>query len=563
MNALRSLFQAKALISMCQPGSAFNKYKFLFTGFLCALLSSCGGGGSGSGGSNNNFTPTSINSSLSASSISSSSASSVGAWQLGVYKSASNFANKCAVPRSGIDPSTNAAFLDTQGTTTDENNFLRSWSNDTYLWYKELPDVDPASYTDPLSYFDLLKTSAITASGAKKDKFHFTYTTSDWYAQSELGSSAGYGMSFSWISNTSPRNVVVAYTEPGSPAANASVLRGAKLIKVDGYDFVNGNDSVTVDKLNAGLFPTSVGESHSFELQDLGASSTHTVTLQSTTVTETPVQNVKVISTASGKVGYFLFNDHIATAEHELYDAFNQFSAQGVSDLVLDIRYNGGGYLYIASELAYMIAGSAATNGKTFEKTTFNDKYPTVDFFGDAITPTPFYNALSDTGAQLPSLNLSRVFVITSGDTCSASESIINSLRGINVQVIQIGAQTCGKPYGFYPQDNCGTTYFTIQFKGENNKGFGEYSDGFVPSITDNAMDHVQGCSLGDDFTHPLGDQAEQNLATALNYRATSSCSLPTLSTGIKLQKASNADDLSNASGSLHKSEGLMNRIIK
>ena len=58
--------------------------------------------------------------------------------------------------------------------------------------------------------------------------------------------------------------------------------------------------------------------------------------------------------------------------------------------------------------------------------------------------------------------------------TCSASESIINGLRGVNVQVIQIGSTTCGKPYGFYPEDNCGTTYFSIQFKGVNAAGFGE-----------------------------------------------------------------------------------------
>lgn len=80
------------------------------------------------------------------------------------------------------------------------------------------------------------------------------------------------------------------------------------------------------------------------------------------------MQNVKVISTPTGKVGYFLFNDHIKTAERGLYDAMNQLSASGVNDLVLDVRYNGGGYLYIASELAYMIAGGTATNGKFFEK---------------------------------------------------------------------------------------------------------------------------------------------------------------------------------------------------
>jgi carboxyl-terminal processing protease len=165
--------------------------------------------------------------------------------------------------------------------------------------------------------------------------------------------------------------------------------------------------------------------------------------------------------------------------------------------------------------------------------------------------------------ANLPELDLPRVFIITSGNTCSASESIINSLRGIGVEVIQIGSQTCGKPYGFYPQDNCGTTYFSIQFKGVNEKGFGEYSDGFVPSASDNGMDLVKGCSLGDDLSHVLGDPTEKNLATALSYQATGSCTLASGITGAKLQKMSSDNVLSDVMGSLNKAPGLTNRIMK
>ena len=86
---------------------------------------------------------------------------------------------------------------------------------------------------------------------------------------------------------------------------------------------------------------------------------------------------------------------------------------------------------------------------------------------GDAIVPTPFHNRslgfdpTLPVNTPLPTLNLSRVYVITGSGTCSASESVINSLRGVGVTVYQIGSTTCGKPYGFYPTDNCGTTYFT------------------------------------------------------------------------------------------------------
>ena len=77
------------------------------------------------------------------------------------------------------------------------------------------------------------------------------------------------------------------------------------------------------------------------------------------------------------------------------------------------------------------------------------------------------------------------------------------------MEVVLIGGTTCGKPYGFYPTDNCGTTYFTIQFRGENNKGWGEYADGFIPSSSDNGEDFVTGCTVADDFTKQLGDQVE------------------------------------------------------
>ena len=125
-------------------------------------------------------------------------------------------------------------------------------------------------------------------------------------------------------------------------------------------------------------------------------------------------------------------------------------------------------------------------------------------------------------GTPLPSLNLSRVFVLTGGGTCSASESILNGLQGVNIQVIQIGRTTCGKPYGFYPFDNCGTTYFSIQFKGVNAKGFGDYSDGFTPGAA--TAGSFPGCDVADDFAHALGDPAEARFATALAYRNSPTC---------------------------------------
>jgi carboxyl-terminal processing protease len=381
-----------------------------------------------------------------------------------------------------------------------------------------------------------LKTTQTTVSGNPKDKFHFTYATSVWEELSQSGVSPGYGANFVILAGTPPRNVVVSYTEPGSPAtiAPANLARGAKLLTIDGVDLINADDQASVDTLNAGLSPQTVGESHIFTILDLGAVSPRTVTLVSANITETPVQNVHTLTAPNGSlVGYMLFNDHVATAESELIAAFSQLQAAGVADLVLDIRYNGGGYLDIASEVAYMIAGPGATNGQTFEVQQFNSKYPTVNpITGAAIQPVGFHataQGFSTTAGQpLPALNLTRVFVLTGPSTCSASESIINSLRGVNVQVVQIGATTCGKPYGFYPADNCGVTYFSIQFQGINAQNFGNYPDGFTPQNTlANQGVLLPGCSVADDFTHALGDGAEGLLSSALSYQSGGACPVP------------------------------------
>lgn len=481
-------------------------------------LSGCGGGGGG-GGSGSGTTST----------------GSSDSWVAGVFLSSSHFVAQCQNPRSGTDPGTGAAYPDVQGTTLDENNWLRSWTNELYLWYSEVPDLDPASYATTASYFPLLKTSATTSTGKPKDRFHFTYPTAQWEQMSQAGVDIGYGVTFDVAVAVPPRQVYAAYVWPGYAAAAAGLVRGLQILSIDGVDMVNANDSTSVNTLNDGLAPASAGESHVFVFQQPASNTLLTVTLQSEDVTETPVPTVTSITIGAGPVGYILFNDHIATSEQELIDAITQLRSASVTDLVLDIRYNGGGYIDIASELAYMIAGPGPTTNEAFDQQTFNDKYTSANpVTGRPLTPTPFHSTSQGfssspaPGTSLPYLALSRVFVLTGPGTCSASEAIINGLNGVNVQVIQIGSTTCGKPYGFYPQDNCGTTYFSIEFQGDNAQAFGNYPDGFSPQNSTSLTSAVlPGCSVADDFGHALGDPAEGRLAAALGYRSGQGCPSP------------------------------------
>ena len=175
-----------------------------------------------------------------------------------------------------------------------------------------------------------------------------------------------------------------------------------------------------------------------------------------------------------------------------------------------------------------------------------------------------WHSGLLIPGTPLPTLNLDRVYVITGPGTCSASESIINGLRGVGVDVYVIGSTTCGKPYGFYPTDNCGTTYFSIQFRGENAADFGDYSDGFSPANqTGTVGTVVPGCSVEDDFTNALGDPDEARIAAALSFRASNNQVCP-VATGVappRLSKASTSQSLSSLVVS--KPAARLNRILR
>ena len=311
-------------------------------------------------------------------------------WVEGVFEPARLFKDYCVNPRP--DPVSGETYPDMAGETLDENNWLRSWSNDTYLWYDEIVDRNPALYSSP-DYFSLLKTTAKTPSGADKDRFHFTYPTEQWIALSQSGISVGYGAYITLLRRSPPREAVVAFTEPDTPADTAGLARGTRILEIDGVDVVNGGTRADVDVLNAGLFPSEEGESHEFVVQDLGADESRTVTMEAREITSDPVQHLGVIDTDTGPVGYMLFNDFIATAERELMNAFEELSNEGITDLVLDLRYNGGGYLDIASQLGFMIAGPSAAQGRVFEELQFNDKHREFDpVTGRRVAPLLFHS---------------------------------------------------------------------------------------------------------------------------------------------------------------------------
>jgi len=411
------------------------------------------------------------------------------------------------------------------GTLANEKAWLHNYMDDAYLWFGEIPTVDAgaAAFSDTSdvygsldNYFNAQLTPAQTASGAAKDRFSFIYPTRAWNDLINSGSSAGYGIEWyadAW--NAIPRGIRVATVEAGSPAAAAGLQRGDQLVSADGASADTTSDA-GIETLNAALFPSGTGQSHQFVFSRSGTN-LPAKTLASADVTKDPVPTRSVYDSGGTRYGYIVFTDHIASSESKLIEAVNYLKGQSVQELVLDLRYNGGGYLYLASELAYMIAGPTPTSGKAFERLVYNSKRSTEN------ETTPFYNvscilnANFDCTSQqaLPTLNLSRVSVITSASTCSASEAIVNGLRGVGIDVRLIGGTTCGKPYGFTAKDNCGVSYFPIEFKGENEAGFSDYSDGFAAT-----------CPASDDFVHALGDADEGMLNAAIYNLQNDACDL-------------------------------------
>ncbi len=490
-----------------------------------AIITACSGGGGG-GGSTNASPPPPPPPPPPPAGIT---------WQQGSFAASSTFADQCEVVRTGTDIEGNA-FPDQDGSLVEELFWLRSWTDETYLWREEVADQDPNNFTDKLAYFDELRTTALTSNGDDKDNFHFSQPTADYLEARNSVATPDYGAYYSFLQNTPPRDLRISYTEPNTPASAsvggvANLSRGTRILEIDGIDLVNTTSSSEIDALNAALYPSTNGESHSFLVQDANSNNTRTITLAAEPISENPVQLSSVISTPSGDVGYIHFTTFSPDiSEQEIRDAMTTMSNAGVSDLVLDLRYNGGGLLAVASQISYMIAGSAQTSNETFAALQFHNQAGNSNpVTGASNNPTPFYSTglgfSVASGAALPTLNLNRVFILSTDNTCSASESVINGLRGIDVEVVLIGSTTCGKPYGFYPTSNCGETYYTIQFQGVNDKGFGDYAAGFAPqNNSSNGSVSIPGCYVADNLNFQLGANDEPLLAAALQYRVDGSC---------------------------------------
>jgi carboxyl-terminal processing protease len=356
--------------------------------------------------------------------------------------------------------------------------FVAEIMSDYYLWYDRVPAVDVAATSSPeelmraMTFTELDHWSGMQRQAERQAFFDQGRFQGLGYT---LGVDAEGGLRISWV-------------HEGSAAGRAGLDRGALILAVNGRPV----DSLSSPELNAELSREVVTHT----IQELDGS-VHDVELAQGDVTITSVKDTTVLDTPSGPVGYLMFTTFVAPGEDELKAAFTTFRDSGVNQLVIDLRYNGGGLLRTAALLGSLIESEAA--GQPLIVETYNDHHADLNR----------RRLMFDTPEAI---NATRVVFLTTGRTASASEQVINGLSpylGVDV----IGGTTLGKPVGADSWDHCEYTLAPITFHSLNVAGEGDYFQGIEPS-----------CRVDDDLLHRLGDPEEAQLKAALRSLAGQPC---------------------------------------
>lgn len=361
-------------------------------------------------------------------------------------------------------------------------------ATELFLWRDKLPvaaEFKPTSYATPEDVMNKVRTySPLNSAGTGNvDRWSFATPIKEWN-KVLTGSSAGFGFSRGYAAANDLR---VVFAQPDSPIGQAGVRRGWRILKVDGIEASNANDAALANAISGKNSATYEFLTNSGE--------TKTLNITKAEYTSKAVLQRNIIEVDGKKVGYLMYNTFIvSTARQELDDAFAYFKANNVTDLVADLRYNGGGYVNIAERFANYVAPQSVA-GKLMYTDQHNDKYKS-------------WNRVKNFDGTLPAnnLNLKRIVFIASGGSASASELLINVLRPY-MDVKIIGADTYGKPVGYYQIPVMGYISSPVAVKQTNAAGYGDYYEGLK-------ADRLQ----IDDFTRDFGDPNEARLKDALSY---------------------------------------------
>ncbi|KAB5491980.1 S41 family peptidase [Flagellimonas hadalis] len=412
-------------------------------------------------------------------------------------------------------------------------NFMWQAMNLWYFWQGEVADLADdrfssdaeytaflESYTDPENFYYSIcnKHSRIVGTEAAIDRFSFGDDDYKELVSSLSGVSKSNGLEFNLMYKYANGNEIfgyVLYVLPDSNASGADIVRGEMFTRVNGVQLTDSN---YINLLFGSNDTYTLGMAH-IENGDFVNDSKEVTLTKVANQVENPILVAKTLDVNGTKVAYLMYNRFLSSFDEQLNQAFAQFKAEGATELVLDMRYNPGGNVNTSRLLASMIYGTHTD--EVYIKQRWNDKVQaqlTNEFLTD-------YFANTTGTTSINTLNLSRVFVLATNDSASASELVMNGLAP-HMEVIHIGETTRGKnEFSITLVDDPDNTFVynsnredkinpnnswglqPLVGRNENAAGFSDYTSGLVPDI-----------ELAEDITNLgiLGEMDEPLLARAL-----------------------------------------------
>ena len=390
----------------------------------------------------------------------------------------------------------------------NRQNFAGSVLNEWYLFPETLPtSLSPAAYTTVDDYIDAL---TATARGQGRDRY-FTYITSiqEENAYFSSGATAGLGVRLAYQG----ARLFISEAYEGAPALAAGIDRGTEIVGVgtDSSNIRSVADIIAAQGsagVSSALGPNTVGTSRVLRITD--ATGTRNVTVAKAEYDVRPLSTrygVKIIDNGGGqRVGYINMRTFISTANDQLRTAFSDFRAQGITNFVIDFRYNGGG-LVSTAELMGDLLGGNRTNNDIFAVTRFRASKSSQ-------------NQTRRFSPQSQSVSPVKIAFISTRATASASELVAAGLAPyLGTNAALIGSNSYGKPVGQIAVDlsACDDRIRVVAFAMENAAGQADYYSGLAGTLRTT-------CAAADDITRPLGDPQEASLRAALDFVAGRSC---------------------------------------
>ncbi len=365
----------------------------------------------------------------------------------------------------------------------DINRWIDERMRDDYIYYDSVPVLNLQGYSDPTELLgDLRVLPDVYSSVVDKQQ------NEQLISNSRVPPRFGF-----WSRDASDGKRHFADVSGNSPMDNAGIERGDLLVAINGVNYEDITSDLwgefivgEPDELLTAVFTVSTG-----------GDAPRDVPVTKAAYIEKTVPVFGTFDQDNGQLGYIKLDSFRGTSSDELDEAVEFMIARGVNELILDLRYNGGGFTRVARKLASQIAGPAFV-GEVYSRRQFNDKYSRL-------------NTDQTIESQALNLSLSRLVVLTTNETASASETLINGLAPF-VETVVIGAATEGKPFTSVGQDYCGKRLNAMSTLTTNGVGVSVIG-GITPT-----------CAVTDDFLAPTDSAADALTGAAFEYIKNGSC---------------------------------------